>query len=113
MNKTNETENEVAEEQASAGPPAIIYKTLKDYYDKVPVSLSEDKTEVVSYPGIKDIYYKGEFAYPTQLHDGFLLDNRGIDINTAFLNLTYEDYSKLKSTPSKEELSKWLWHLIP
>lgn len=104
MNKTNETENKVTEEPASAGPPTIIYKTVKDYSDKVPVTLSEDKSEVVSYPGIKDIYFKGEFAYPTQLNDGYLLDNRGVDVNTAFLKLTYEEYSKLESTPSKEDL---------
>lgn len=104
MNKTNETEKEAIEETVSAGPPTIIYKTTKDYADKIPVTLSEDKSEIVSYPGIKDIYYKGEFAYPTPLNDGYLLDNRGINANTAFLKLTYEEYSKLESTPSKDEL---------
>lgn len=88
----------------SAGPPAIIYKTSADYYDKVAVTLSEDKSEIVSYPGIKDVYYKGELAYPTRLNGGFLLDNRGIDATSAFLDISYEDYSKLDKTPAKEEL---------
>ena len=86
------------------GPPTIIYKTKKDYSSFVPVILSEDKSEIVSYPGIKDVYYKGEFAYPTKLHNGYLLDNRGIGANVAFLNITYEDYSKLEKTPSRDKL---------
>jgi hypothetical protein len=104
MNNSKEAENEVSEEKTVAGPPVIIYKTNDDYFDKVPVTLSEDKSEIVSYPGIKDVFYKGEFAYPTKLSNGFLLDNRGIGGNTAFLNITYEDYSKMEKAPSKEFL---------
>ena len=103
--KTNEDSTAaVSDKGATAGPPAIIYKTRGDYYDKVPVTLSEDKTKVVSYPGVKDVFFKGELAYPTRLNDGFLLDNRGVDVNTAFLSLTYEEYRKLDETPTKEEL---------
>lgn len=104
MNNSKEAENEVSEEKTVAGPPVIIYKTKDDYFNKVPVTLSEDKSEIVSYPGIKDVFYKGEFAYPTKLSNGFLLDNRGIEGNTAFLNITYEDYSKMEKAPSKEFL---------
>ncbi len=102
--KKNEAENEMAGKKETAGPPAIIYQTVADYFDKVPVTLSEDKSEVVSYPGVKDVYYKGELSYPTKLDDDYFLDNRGIDANTAFLKLTYEEYSKLETTPTKEEL---------
>ncbi len=90
--------------KSKAGPKVIIYKTKADYYHNVPVTLSEDKSEIVSYPGIKDIFYKGELAYPTKLNDNFLLDNRGIDKNVAFLKYTYEQYSKLDKTPTIDEL---------
>jgi len=102
-NKPGE-QNELTGKNEMAGPPVIVYKTNADYYDKVPVTLSDDKSEIVSYPGIKDIYYKGELAYPTKLNDGYLLDNRGIGPNSAFLKITYEEYGKLDSTPSKGEL---------
>jgi hypothetical protein len=102
--KKTEAENEVSGKKEMAGPPAIVYQTKADYFDKVPVTLSEDKSEVLSYPGIKDVFYKGELAYPTKLNDGYLLDNRGIDPNSAFLKLTYEEYSKLETTPTKEDL---------
>jgi len=104
VNQTKKGEEDMSGKNNTAGPPAIIYKTTADYYDKVPVTLSDDKVEIVSYPGIKDIFYKGELAFPTRLNDGFLLDNRGIDPTSAFLNITYEAYSKLEKTPPKEEL---------
>ena len=85
-------------------PPLIIYKTRKDYFNKVPVDLSADKKSVVSYPSPTDIYYKGELATPTRLADGWLLDNRGIGINSAFLKLTYSKYAMLAETPSPEFL---------
>ena len=58
----------------------------------------------VSYPDIKDVYYKGQLAYPTKLANGYLLDNRGISKNVVFLKYTYKEYSSLKETPSKETL---------
>jgi hypothetical protein len=86
------------------GPQTFIYKTKQDYNKYVPVTLSDDKSEIVSYPHPKDVFYNGELAYPTELKDGYLLDNRGINGNVAFLDITYEDYSKLEKTPSSEEL---------
>jgi len=68
--------------------------------------LSEDKKNIVSYPDIRDVYYKGKLAYPTVLADGFLLDNRGIGPDVAFLNITYEAYRDLSKTPSIDELMK-------
>lgn len=89
-----------------AGPQLIIYKTVAIYDDKVPVILSNDKGEIVSYPGVRDVYYKGSLAYPTPLESGFLLDNRGINKNVAFLSLTYKEYSELDKTPPPGELFK-------
>jgi hypothetical protein len=106
VNKTvqKETKNNEVTIKAKTGPKAIIYKTKADYYYNVPVTLTEDKSAITSYPGIKDIYYKGELAYPTKLNGGYLLDNRGIDENVAFMKYTYEQYSKLDKTPISVEL---------
>jgi hypothetical protein len=87
-----------------SSPEVIIYKTNKDYSTLVPVLLSKDKTTIESYPDVKDVFYKGKLAYPTLLHNDYLLDNRGINENAAFLRITYEEYSKLDKTPSAEEL---------
>ncbi len=88
----------------SPGPPTLIYKTKADYTNLVPVILSEDKSEISSFPHPQDIYINGELALPTQLAEGYLLDNRGITANVAFLNMTYETYSKLDSVPSVDSL---------
>jgi len=96
--------NPIKEQQVKALPPVIIYKTKSNYDKNVPVIMSEDKKDIVSYPDITDVYYAGKLAYPTQLANGYLLDNRGIGKNVAFLRFTYEEYSKLSSTPTKEEL---------
>ena len=84
-----------------AGPPGVVYKTTKDYSCNVPVGLSADGTHIVSYPAVSDV--RG-LPYPTPLADGYLLDNRGIGRNVAFLSYTYEEYAALPATPSPEEL---------
>jgi hypothetical protein len=95
------------------GPPAIVYKTKGDYNNNVPVTLSEDKSKIVSYPAPVDLYYRGKLAYPTKLAKGFLLDNRGISPNTVFLKITYEEYSKLNSAPAMDELMKMIIDTVP
>jgi hypothetical protein len=87
-----------------ASPPCIVYKTKSDYSKNIPVILSDDKTRIVSYPDVKDIYFKERLAYPSVLDHGFFLDNRGISPNVAFLSITYEQYSKMDKTPSSTEL---------
>ncbi len=89
-------------------PFVIIYKTKKDYYDNVPVTLNDEKTAIVSYPSVKDIFFNGKLALPEKLHDKYLLDKRGINRNVAFLNITYEDYSKLSSIPSLNEMMQMI-----
>lgn len=88
------------------GPAAIIYKTKADYSKNVPVTLSADKSHIVSYPAAQDVYFNGVLAYPTPLAKGFLLDNRGITANSAFLKLTYEEYARLNPVPGLEDLYK-------
>ncbi len=87
-----------------SSPPLLLYKTKADYSKNIPVVLSADKSEIISFPDIKDIYFKGKFAYPTLAEQGYLIDNRGIGINVAFISYTYEEYSQLKETPSAADL---------
>jgi hypothetical protein len=90
-------------------PPVIVYKTSKDYSRNVPVMMNEDKTQIVSYPHPNDIYFNGSLAYPTPLEKGYLLDNRGIGLNVAFLDFTYEQYAAFKDVPERSML---LGHII-
>jgi hypothetical protein len=91
-----------------ASPPAIIYKTKTDYFDKVPVILSDDKTRIVSFPDPRDLRINGEFAYPSKLMDGYLLDNRGIGPNAAFLRFSYEEYCTMDNIPTAERLFNYI-----
>lgn len=88
------------------GPQALVYKTVNDYSLHVPVLMNEDKTEIVSFPAPGDLSYRGKPAVPVSLTDGYWLDNRGIGIYVAFLEYTYEEYSQLPETPSREDLMK-------
>lgn len=97
----------------SIGAPTVIYKTKNDYYDKIPVTLSDDKTNIVSYPAPTDIYYDGKLAYPVKLHDGYILDNRGINKNSVFLNITYEEFSKLTEAPPLSKMMKMIIDKAP
>jgi len=106
---TKKAENTgLAERNSVPGPKVVIYQTTNDYFQFVPVILTDDKKSIESYPGIKDVFYNGNLAYPTRLHNGYLLDNRGIGKNVAFLKFTYEEYSKLPETPSTQELMKMI-----
>lgn len=88
----------------TAGPPVMIYKTKKDYFDKVPVTLSENLDEVIAYPSQKDIIAGESFTYPAHLTNGFLLDNRGIGKHSAFLSLSYEEYADMQADITAESL---------
>ncbi len=85
-------------------PPVYIYKTVNDYLVNVPVILSEDKKQIVSYPAPGDLMIGSKLSVPTKLANGYLLDNRGINKNVAFLNYSYSEYYNLKKSPSIEEL---------
>jgi hypothetical protein len=87
-------------------PHIVIYKTSNDYRYNVPVILSDDKSQIVSYPHPTDLFFDNELTLPIQLDKGYLLDNRGIGKNVAFLSYTYEEYSRLKFPPSLEKLYK-------
>ena len=86
------------------GEQAIIYKTTKDYSRYVPVTMDASRTKIISYPSPKDVYYKGKLALPVKLNKGFWLDNRGINANSVFLKITYEDYAKLREAPLLKDM---------
>lgn len=91
-----------------ASPPAIVYKTSKDYFKNVPVLLSDDKQKIVSFPAASDIRRSDGFVYPAKLHHGYLLDNRGIGLRTAFLRFTYEDYYNMDNIPNAARLMDYI-----
>lgn len=84
--------------------PAVIYKTRGDYSDLVPVILSADRSRIVSYPDPQDLVSEGKLMKPVLLAKGYWLDNRGINEQVAFLNMSYAEYSKLKHPPHVVEL---------
>ena len=86
-------------------PPMIIYKTTKDYNKNVAIFLSEDKKTITGYPAPTDV---SAGSYPTPLKKGYLLDNRGIGKNIAFISMTYEEYSALKKAPSIAEFESMI-----
>lgn len=107
------SEPQVSTGIASTGPDVIIYKTKADYQQLVPVIMNAEKTEIVSYPAPGDLKYRGKPALPTVLSGGYLLDNRGINENVAFLNITYEDYMALEKTPKKTDLMGMIFDKDP
>lgn len=92
------------EKMVGALPPMIIYKTRADYQFLVPVTLNPEKTAVIMFPAPTDLQYEGRLAIPENLDQGYLLDFRGINQNTAFLHITYEKYSQLEKAPTPAEL---------
>lgn len=109
-NKRTEEKNKVQETilDFSAGAPTMVYKTKKEYDDKVAITLSDDKKKIIGYPHPKDVLSNGKLATPTKLSNGYLLDNRGLSKNVAFLKVTYEDYSKLSSAPQIVEMEQMI-----
>lgn len=96
-----------------ASPAVFVYKMRKNYSNLVPVVMNPEKTSIVSFPDPSDIFYKGELALPTQLADGYWLDNRGINENAVFISYTYEEYSQLEEVPGVDELMKCIVDLNP
>ncbi|MCM1331975.1 MAG: hypothetical protein NC248_05135 [Bacteroides sp.] len=86
---------------SSAVPKAVVYRTNGDFIHNVPITLSVDRKNIVSYPAPTDL---SENSLPVELADGYLLDRRGINANTAFTIYTYKEYSEMENAPSLKEL---------
>lgn len=84
----------------------MVYKTRADYADYVPILMNDERTEVVSYPDPRDLRKTNGYKEPTLLEQGYLLDNRGINKNVAFLKLTHQDYADLTRRPTLKELNE-------
>ncbi len=82
------------------GQQAVIYKTKADYSNYVAVTLNSEKTAIIAYPAPSDIAKQGEGAKPVKLKNDFWLDNRGIGVNTVFINITLSEFAKLDAAPS-------------
>jgi len=95
-------QTQLVQPKFDASPAVVIYKTKKDYSRFVAVTLSADKSKIISYPAPSDI--SPEMSVPVALADGYWLDKRGIGAHVAFLKMTYEEYAQLSSPPSKEQL---------
>src|ERR1035437_8899341 len=84
-----------AQKTAVPGPHLLVYKTKADYRKLVPVILSAGKSTIVSYPDPQDLRLGGDKILPAKLHKGYLMDNRGIAENVAFLKITYQQFAGL------------------
>lgn len=82
----------------------IIYKTKYNYYNFVPVTMNKDKTEIMSYPAKEDLVLDSMFTLPIPLEGGYMLDKRGINSQTAFLNMPYLEYYQMKEIPRVDSL---------
>jgi hypothetical protein len=94
-------------------PPALVYKTRRDYNDRVPVIMNAEKDKIISYPAPTDLFYEGKLALPIRLKNGYLLDNRGIGERVAFLTYTYSTYCALKQAPDMKQLRDSLLDINP
>lgn len=74
--------------------PLYIYKSKLSNNTWVPITLTDDKKSVMSYPHPKDVQRDGELLTPIRLKDGFLLDRQGINKNMVFIHISYADYAK-------------------
>lgn len=81
-------------------PEKVVYKMRGDWADKVPVTLDE-RGNIESYPDPVDV---SDAVKPVALGDGWYLDRKGVNRNTAFLDWTYEEYRALKKVPDMETL---------
>ncbi len=88
--------------------PTVIYKTKGDYYYNVPLTLSADKDKIVSYPAPSDLKANDELLLPTKLENGYLLDNRGISVNSVFTKYSYSEYSAFTQSPSLVDLKQFI-----
>lgn len=87
----------------------LIYQTKADYANLVPVLLSADGQQIVSYPAPSDVRGPGNtYPSPIPLAQGYLLDQRGIGVNVGFLRTTYAEYARLSAPPSLATLQSLL-----
>lgn len=85
---------------AMAMPKATIFRMSGDYAGNVAVTLNPDGT-LAYYPAVTDIMSN---SAPYDLGDGWWLNRQGLSSNSVFTKWTFDEYRKLKSTPTREEI---------
>ncbi len=85
------------------GPRVLVYKTREDYHHLVPVSLTEDRQAIASFPHPRDVQDTTS-GPPLALRDGYWLDRRGIGPTVAFLDIDYDTYAALTTAPNPDTL---------
>lgn len=95
-------------DEAERTRPLMVYRTVQDVHDKVPVGLSADRQHITSYPQPKDLLADGKMRLPTKLVKGYWLDNKGVGLNTGFLSMTYAEYAALPQAPPIAEMEAML-----
>lgn len=78
-------------------PKAIAYKTSGDYQFNVPVNIDPSTGRLTSYPAPTDVH--PATSSPVSLDGGWLLDRRGVGLNTVFTTYTYSEYHGLPAVP--------------
>lgn len=84
---------------------AMVYRTNVPCPDRVAISLNSARDAVQSFPAPADV--SSESA-PLALADGWWLDRRGLGPNPAFIDMSYEQYSRLKEPPSTARLMRMI-----
>jgi len=110
LNQQQENNTEKNSVAFVPAPNVIVYQLNGNWQHLVPVTLSEDKSKIVAYPGPTDVQ---KMKAPLALKYGWWLDTRGISANTAFLSISIEQYKKKSAAPSLEEMMKKIAVLKP
>lgn len=82
---------------------ALLYKTLPDYRQKVPVEMRADKSAIMDYPFIHEV--TNETA-PVVMRNGYLLDKQGISLNTMFVDIDRHYYEQLENPLNNSDLNR-------
>lgn len=88
------------DEISSAIPQASVFKMNGPYQNNVAVTLKPDGT-LLYYPAPTDIMVT---SAPYDLGGGWWLNRQGVSQNSVFTKWTFEEYSKMKSVPTREEI---------
>ena len=84
----------------NAIPKATAFRMTGDYANNVAITLNADGS-LAYFPDPSDISAN---SAPTNLGNGWWLNNQGISAKSVFTKYTFAEYSKLKKVPSSAEL---------
>lgn len=85
------------------GPHAMVYKTVEDYSNLVPIEL-DSSGQIISYPAPSDFKPDFKMYIPLALSNGYWLDRKGIGSHVAYLDWTVEEYVQMETVPTIETI---------